>query len=86
MTAKEHVLQFLVAVDQVANTLIGGYADETMSARVYRNSHYYWYARAARSVLDFVFSPRKRDHCRRAFDSEVRRGHYPAYYRRGARP
>lgn len=86
MTLRDHILQFLIAADQLVNTLIGGYADETMSARVYRNSHHYWYARAARWALDIVFSPRKRDHCRKAFDSEVTRGHYPAWYRRGAKP
>ena len=28
--------QFLIAADQLANTLIGGYADETLSARAHR--------------------------------------------------
>ena len=28
--------QFLIALDQLANTLAGGYADETLSARAHR--------------------------------------------------
>ena len=28
--------QFLIALDQLANTLVGGYADETLSARAHR--------------------------------------------------
>ena len=28
--------QFLIAIDHLANTLVGGYADETLSARAHR--------------------------------------------------
>lgn len=31
--------QFLIALDQLANTLVGGYADETLSARAHRDAH-----------------------------------------------
>lgn len=30
------MMQFLIALDQLANTLIGGMADETLSARAHR--------------------------------------------------
>ena len=30
------LLQILVGVDQLGNTLLGGWADETISARAYR--------------------------------------------------
>lgn len=31
--------QILVAVDQLANTILGGWADETLSSRLWRNRH-----------------------------------------------
>lgn len=32
------IKQVLIALDQLANTLAGGYADETISSRCYRNT------------------------------------------------
>lgn len=37
--------QFLIAADQLINTLLGGMADETLSARAHRmrtKEHKYW--------------------------------------------
>jgi len=39
------VIQIAIAIDQLANTLLGGTADETMSARAHRmrvKGHRYW--------------------------------------------
>ncbi len=80
--AGERCYHIAVAIDQLANACLGGCSDETMSARLYRNSRFYWYARAARWVLDLLLSPRRRDHCRQAFETELRRGQYPAFYRK----
>lgn len=70
----------LIAIDQLFNALIGGAADETLSSRTYRGA-----------VL--AKSPRKRwriwyrvinalffnaDHCKTAYESEVKRRQYPA--------
>lgn len=72
--------QFLIAVDQVANTLLGGYADETMSARCYRNRGRTrgWYAlyRLVNALFFWM-----EDHCRSAYDAEKLRLNEPPEYR-----
>ncbi len=77
MTFREHLRQVAIAIDQVGNTLLGGFADETLSSRLYRNGERYWYARAGRWALDLLLSPRLRNHCHRAYCSEVERRHFP---------
>ena len=67
--------QVLVALDQLANTLIGGYADETVSARVYR--HYLkgeqkWAYKLINSLFFF-----QEDHCKEAYESELNRMQLP---------
>ena len=57
------VKQILIAVDQLANTLIGGWADETLSARAWREQ---WRIRPLIDTV-FFFDP---DHCRASFESE----------------
>ena len=40
-----YALNFAIAVDQLANALLGGHADETLSARAHRmreKNHRYW--------------------------------------------
>lgn len=55
--------QVAVAVDQFANAVLGGYADETLSARMHRGGTLddalgvrgrWWYARA---LVDWLFTP-----------------------------
>lgn len=75
-----HMRQAAIALDQLANALLGGMADETISARLYRNSGRYWYARAAMLALDALLSPVTRDHCLRAWEAEGRREHLPRDY------
>lgn len=79
---RRYIRQIAIAADQLVNTLLGGYADETLSARCYRLSGRYWYAKALRAVLDFVLSPRRRDHCFEAYQSEVKRRQLPGDYRK----
>jgi hypothetical protein len=57
------LLQVLIAIDQLANALLGGWADETLSSHAHRR-----HPRLAR-VIDalFWFDP---EHCRAAFESE----------------
>lgn len=69
-----------IALEQLANALLGGMADETISARLYRNSGRYWYAKAARLAVDAVLSPVTHDHCLRAWEAEGRREHLPPDY------
>ena len=68
-------LQVLIALDQLANTLLCGYADETMSARAWRH-----YMDGSRSwscrLIDTLFFWQK-DHCKTAWESEMSRAHLP---------
>lgn len=77
---KRYLFQIAVALDQLLNTLFGGYADETLSARAYRRSadSYRW--TLVRNVIDAVlfFDP---NHCEVAYDSEKARRHLPPEYR-----
>ncbi|MGY0399458.1 MAG: DNA helicase UvrD [Ostreibacterium sp.] len=72
-------LQILIAIDQLFNTLLAGWADETLSSRSYRNA-----------VLDA--NPKKRwrfsyhfinalffnkNHCKNAYASEQERNQLP---------
>lgn len=76
------VAQVLVALDQTLNAVLGGFADETLSARAYRNDSPVgkrrW--RIARRVIDalFFWEP---NHCFHAFMSEIDRRQYPPSYR-----
>lgn len=70
-----YCLNIGIAADQLANTIIGGHPDETLSSRCYRNSAKYWYAKAARIVLDVLFRPWGAEHCRHAYESELNRSH-----------
>ena len=67
-------LQVLIAIDQLANTLIGGYADETISSYAYRKSlkGKPWLAR----LIDALFFWQS-NHCQQAFQSELDRAHLP---------
>lgn len=49
-----YVLQILIALDQLANTMLGGWADETISARAWRQRHKPRWA-IARVVIDAMF-------------------------------
>lgn len=75
-------LQILIALDQLANATLAGFADETLSARAYRNDSPVgkrrW--RIARRVIDtlFFWEP---GHCFKAFMSEIDRRQYPPSYR-----
>lgn len=71
-----YVGQILVGVDQLANAVLGGYADETISARAWRlqdeNDFWGWF----RKLIDGIFfwSP---DHCHGAFRAEQLRRQSP---------
>jgi hypothetical protein len=73
-------LQFLIALDQLVNTVVGGWADETLSARAFRCSPDKKHWKVTRVVIDGVFFWQK-SHCRDAFASEYHRRHLPPAYR-----
>lgn len=66
--------QVLIAIDQLANALIGGYADETISARAYRKG---W--RYRQQIINWLF--RDPAHCRDSYTSELQRSQLPREYR-----
>lgn len=78
---KRYALHLLIALDQLLNALLGGAADETMSARA-------WRAEAQGKVLGRVFRPLidglfwfDPDHCRKAYIAEFQKLQLPRYYR-----
>lgn len=66
--------QILIAVDQLANALSGGMADETISARAHRNG----WTRAER-FINWLF--RDPNHCKESYRAELLRAHLPNSYR-----
>ncbi len=74
-------MQFLIALDQLLNTLIGGYADEMLSARAHRLQHTSRAWARARRVINALFFWQP-DHCKAAHKTEYDRRQLPAEYRR----
>lgn len=74
------IKQPLIAIDQFLNTLLGGWADETVSARAFRlaGSKYRWYLVMRFINLMFFWQA---DHCLKSFVSEQERRHLPTAYR-----
>lgn len=82
---KQRILNLLIALDQLAwviVTLGKGKPDETISAALWRMEQQGKLAgRILRPLIDLLFRPLERDHCRLSFESEVRGAHLPDYYR-----
>ena len=73
-----YVFNVLLAVDQLVNALLGGYADESISARAYRRrSNPFW--QQAQLLIDLLFfwSP---DHCERSYWAERNHSQLPDDY------
>ena len=68
-------LSFLIALDQLANALIGGWPDETISARAWR-CRQLWPWGVAYRVINALFFWQP-NHCRGAYAQELRRRHLP---------
>lgn len=68
---RHHALQVLIALDQLVNALLGGWADETLSSRAWRMERKGrpW-GRVMRPLIDALARPFERDHCRASFDNE----------------
>ena len=74
---KFHIYQILVAIDQLGNTILGGYADETISARTYRvASRGHWYGKVFVKIIDSIFKLLgDENHCYSAYQTELNGGH-----------
>ncbi len=75
------IKQILIAIDQLFNALLGGYADETLSSRAWRlYTRDRLSGRILKPVIDTLFFFDK-DHCYNAFLSEVKRRQLPREFR-----
>ena len=80
MSIGTYLLAVAIGVDQLANTLTGGAADETLSARAHRlhvNRHRSW----PRNCINTLFFWQA-DHCLQAYESERDRKQLPTHYQR----
>ena len=81
---KQRLINVLIAIDQLAwvvLTLGKGYPDETISAAAWRMEQQGKIAgRVLRPLVDLLFRPLERDHCYRAWLSEVQRSQLPSDY------
>ena len=71
----------MIALDQLGNSILGGYPDETISARLWRNRERHHFVNTARQTVDALFyiGFGQVDHCQHAHEWEVSRGDSPAY-------
>ena len=74
------IKQVLIALDQLLNTLVGGWADETFSARSYRNKNQSAKWKNVMIIIDTVFFWQD-EHCYKSYLNEMDRLQMPAKYR-----
>ena len=73
-----YLLNLLIAIDQLLNVLLCfGEADETMSSNAYRMERAGKPWGFLRAVIDFLFYPFQKNHCRKSYESERRRLQLP---------
>lgn len=73
--------QTLIAIDQLLNALLAGFADETLSSRAYRaDQRGKILGRFFRPLIDALFFWQVH-HCRQSYLSEVSRRQYPKHFR-----
>lgn len=76
----QYILQNLIAIDQLANTLTGGQADETLSSRAWRTEQKgRFFGKLFRPLIDTIFFFQK-NHCNQAYLDEVYRRQLPSEF------
>ena len=87
---KQRILNLLIALDQLAWVLLTlgrGHPDETISAAAWRMEQQgKLVGRILRPLIDLLFLPIERDHCRKAWLSEVQRSQLPSDYKGSTTP
>jgi hypothetical protein len=82
---KQRILNILIAIDQLAwvvLTLGKGHPDETISAALWRMEQQGKIAgRVFRPMVDLLFRPIEKDHCYKAWLSEIQRSQLPSAYK-----
>lgn len=73
------IKQVLIAIDQLANTLVGGFADETLSARAWRLRLIDPNWRIMQLTIDMLFFW-EIEHCKQSYFAEFDRKHLPPIY------
>lgn len=74
---KHRLLNLLIAIDQLAYVLLTlgyGNPDETMSSAAWRMEQKGRFFGFFRPVIDALFRPLEKDHCRKAWEAEQRVG------------
>lgn len=71
-----YFLGLAIAFDQLLNAIFGGWADETFSSRVYRNSNMSLYWATLRRCIDTLFFWQKQ-HCYKSYQAEIKRESLP---------
>lgn len=71
--------QVAIAIDQVFNTLLGGFADETLSARAWRLADKKRRWAVIRRCIDGLFFWQD-EHCFNSYLNELTRKHLPKDY------
>lgn len=82
---RRRLLNLMIAIDQLTYVLLTlghGSPDETMSAAAYRLwLRDQWGGRWFKPLIDTLFLPLQRDHCKKAHRAELQRRHLPDGYR-----
>src|SRR5690625_816445 len=71
--------QLLIAIDQLVNAALFGWADETLSSRAYRTQYKRRWRVIMRGINGIFFW--QEDHCRDAYLFERDKGHVPPEFR-----
>jgi hypothetical protein len=83
---RQRLLNLLIAIDQllwVLLTIGDGMPDETISAAAWRMEQQGKLAgRVLRPIIDALFWPIERDHCRQSFESEMLGRQLPGAYKK----
>lgn len=80
----KRIFNLAVAIDQLAYVLLtlgAGHPDETLSAAAYRTEKKNRLLGIAfRPLIDLIFLPIERDHCRKAYEAEKQGRQLPKEY------
>lgn len=78
---KNYFLQILISIDQLFNALLGGFADETLSARAFRaEQKEKFFGKIFRPLIDIIFFFDE-NHCFNAYHAEVQKRQFPRDYK-----
>lgn len=84
---KQYTRFVLIAADQLLNAVLGGYADETLSSRIWRNAskpaprrRWLWALKAVNGLFFW-----QTNHCKGAYEMERSRRHLPQEFAQGER-